>query len=335
MNASPPPGWYPDQADQRYVRWWDGMQWSQHVQPAAQQRPPPPQPGHPQQAGHSQQQAGHSQQQAGPAQQQPGHPQPGQQHPAQQYPAQQHPAQAGPAQAEPAGSGGVSDIELAMGGTGDAAQIQQQVQQRAGVGGPVAGGGGTLFTEPVLVINQQAKLIEMSNEYAVYDQSGNQLGSVLQTNQSGAQKALRLFSKMDSMMTVQLEIRDIAGNPLLKLTRPATMWKSTVHVQRPDGSPIGDIRMEKIWGKVRFAYEVGGQRIGGMNALNLRARELSLVDHQETELGRITKTWQGLAKAFTTADNYVLQLHRPLPDPLASMVVASALTVDTVLQQQQ
>jgi transcriptional regulator GlxA family with amidase domain len=36
---------------------------------------------------------------------------------------------------------------------------------------------------------------------------------------------------------------------------------------------------------------------------------------------------------FTTADNYVLQIHRPLNDPLLSMVVASALIIDTALKQ--
>lgn len=142
MNAPPPPGWYPDQADQRYVRWWDGRQWTQHVQPARR---------------------------------------PAQQHPQQyapQYPAAQH--------------NNASAIELAMGGTGDAAAVQHQVQQRAASPGAVAGGGGTLFTEPVLVINQRAKLIEVANEYAVYDQHGRQLGSVMQVGQSGAQKALRM-----------------------------------------------------------------------------------------------------------------------------------------------
>ena len=37
--------------------------------------------------------------------------------------------------------------------------------------------------------------------------------------------------------------------------------------------------------------------------------------------------------AFTTADNYVVEIHRPLQGPLASMVVASALTIDTALKQ--
>ncbi|MGI8309645.1 phospholipid scramblase-related protein [Saccharopolyspora hattusasensis] len=286
MNAPPPPGWYPDQTDQRYVRWWDGRQWTQHVQPAQQ---------------------------------------PAQQHP-QQY-VQQHSA---------AQQNDASAIELAMGGTGDAASIQHQVQQRAAVGGAVAGGGGTLFTEPVLVINQKAKLIEVANEYVVYDQHGRQLGSVMQVGQSGAQKALRMLTKLDSLMTVTLEIRDITGRPVLVLTRPATMWKGTVHVQRPDQSPVGDIKLTNVWGKARFDFEVNGQRIGGLHAENLRAWDIKVLDHADAEIGRITKTWQGLAKAaFTTADNYVLQIHRPLADPLLSMVVASALTVDTILSQNQ
>ena len=36
---------------------------------------------------------------------------------------------------------------------------------------------------------------------------------------------------------------------------------------------------------------------------------------------------------FTTADNYVVQIHRPLEGALQSMVVAAAVCVDTALKQ--
>jgi hypothetical protein len=36
---------------------------------------------------------------------------------------------------------------------------------------------------------------------------------------------------------------------------------------------------------------------------------------------------------FTTADNYVIHIHRPLEDPLRALVVASAVSVDTALKQ--
>jgi hypothetical protein len=36
---------------------------------------------------------------------------------------------------------------------------------------------------------------------------------------------------------------------------------------------------------------------------------------------------------FTTADNYVVQIHRPLQGPLQALVVAAAVSVDTALKQ--
>ena len=103
-----------------------------------------------------------------------------------------------------------------------------------------------------------------------------------------------------------------------------------------DGMPIGEIIQENVFGKVRFAYVCNGMKVGGIYAENFRAWNFSLRDHTETEVARITKTWQGMAKAmFSTADNYVVQFHRQVPDPLLSMIVASGVTVDTVLSQSQ
>ncbi|MDX3230518.1 phospholipid scramblase-related protein [Streptomyces sp. ME19-01-6] len=215
----------------------------------------------------------------------------------------------------------------------DPARIQHQVQQKAGVA-PVYAGGGTLFSEPVLVVNQKAKLIELTNEYSVFDQHGRTIGSVVQVGQSTLKKVARFVSSLDQFMTHKLEIRDAQGQPHLVLTRPAKFIKSKVLVTRPDGQPVGEIVQQNAIGKINFAIQVNGQQIGAIKAENWRAWNFAIVDHTETEIARITKTWEGLAKTmFTTADNYVLQIHRQLPDPLLSLVVATALTVDTALKQ--
>jgi uncharacterized protein YxjI len=215
----------------------------------------------------------------------------------------------------------------------DPARIQHQVQQQAGVS-PVAGGGGTLFTEPVLVVNQKAKLIELTNEYSVFDQHGRTIGTVVEVGQSGLKKAARFLTSLDQFMTHRLEIRDANGQPHLVLTRPAKIVKSRVVVTRPDGQPMGEIVQQNAIGKINFAIQANGQQIGAIRAENWRAWNFSIVDHTDSEIARITKSWEGLAKTmFTTADNYVLQIHRQLPDPLLSLVVATALTVDTALKQ--
>lgn len=195
-------------------------------------------------------------------------------------------------------------------------------------------GGASLFNQQVLVVNQKAKLIEVTNEYSVFDQHGNTIGSVIQVGQSVLRKVLRFVSSIDQYLTHKLEIRDAYGQPQLLLTRPAKFIKSRVVVQRPDGSPVGEIVQQNAIGKINFAIMVDGQKIGAIKAENWRAWNFAIVDHNDAEIARITKTWEGLAKTlFTTADNYVLQIHYQLPEPLLSLVVATALTVDTALKQ--
>ncbi|MGW9131548.1 phospholipid scramblase-related protein [Streptomyces sp. NPDC055681] len=207
---------------------------------------------------------------------------------------------------------------------------QQMAQPQQG-GVP---GGASLFNQQVLVVNQKAKLIEVTNEYSVFDQHGNTIGSVIQVGQSALRKVLRFVSSIDQYLTHKLEIRDAYGQPQLLLTRPAKFIKSRVVVQRPDGSPVGEIVQQNAIGKINFAIMVDGQKIGAIKAENWRAWNFAIVDHNDAEIARITKTWEGLAKTlFTTADNYVLQIHYQLPEPLLSLVVATALTVDTALKQ--
>ena len=206
--------------------------------------------------------------------------------------------------------------------------------QRAGVQGGVAQGGGTIFTEPILVVNQKAKLIEVNNEYAIFDQNGRQLGAVRQVGQSMAKKAIRVLTSYDQFMTHKLQVVDPYGNVLIALTRPAKVLKSRVIVQNGMGAEVGQIVQQNAIGKIRFSLEAGGHTWGSINAENWRAWNFNIQDHTGAEVARITKTWEGLAKTmFTTADNYVVQIHRELEEPLRSLVVAAALGVDTALKQ--
>jgi uncharacterized protein YxjI len=213
-----------------------------------------------------------------------------------------------------------------------------QVQRMAARAGhvPQVQGGGSIFTEPVLVVSQKAKIIELENEYAVYDQHGNQIASVRQTGQSSARKVLRAFTNLDQMLSATLQVTDGHGQVLLGISRPTTFMKSTFSVTDAAGREVGRIAQQNVIGKIRFGLESGGHQVGALRAENWRAWDFHIVEHTETEVARITKTWEGLTRSmFTTADDYVVRFHRPLEDPLRSLVVASALSVDTALKQQQ
>ncbi|MEP7020036.1 MAG: phospholipid scramblase-related protein [Pseudonocardiales bacterium] len=213
-------------------------------------------------------------------------------------------------------------------------RVQGDVQRAGKAGVAAFQGGGSVFNEPVLVVNQKAKLIEINNEYAIYDQNARQIAAVREVGQSGLKKAARLLTSLDQYMTHKLQIVDMQGSPLLAITRPAKVMKSRLIVQDPAGNEIGQIVQQNMIGKIRFALDSGGQTLGSINAENWRAWNFSIRDHTDTEVARITKTWEGLAKTmFTTADNYVVQIHRPLEGPMQALVIAAAVSVDTALKQ--
>ncbi len=227
----------------------------------------------------------------------------------------------------PGGASHVPTVERA------AEKIQRDVT-RAGLQPGAALGEGTIFTEPVLVVNQKAKVIEVNTEYAIFDQHARQIAAVRQVGQSAAKKVLRVLTSVDQFLTHKLQIVDMAGNVLLAVTRPAKLVKSKVIVQDGSGVEIGQIVQQNAIGKIRFSLDAGGRTLGSINAENWRAWNFNIRDETDTEIARVTKTWEGLAKTmFTTADNYVVQVHRPLAEPLRSLVVAAALSIDTALKQ--
>ncbi len=210
----------------------------------------------------------------------------------------------------------------------------QRFEGHMQVGDPVSGGYRSPMTERNIFVSQKRKLIELTNEYSVFAQDGGQIGTVTEIGQSGAKKALRFLTDFDQFMTHRLEVRDMNGQPLIQLTRPAKVFKSTLIVARPDGSELGRLVQRNVFGKIRFGLEANGQEIGSLNAENWRAWNFSIQDHTGAEVARITKTWEGLLTTmFTSADKYMVQIHRPLVDPMLSLVVAAALTVDTALKQ--
>jgi len=147
-------------------------------------------------------------------------------------------------------------------------------------------------------------------------------------------KVLRVVSSLDQFFTHHLQVVDSQNNVVLKLTRPAKFVKSRVVVEDGAGNTIGEITQKNALGKIKFGLNVGGVEMGSINAENWRAWNFNIQDANGTEIARITKTFEGVLKtAFTTADNYVVSVHHPLPDPLRQMVVAAALSVDTALKQ--
>ena len=192
-----------------------------------------------------------------------------------------------------------------------------------------------LLARDRLVFSQKVKVIELNTEFAIRDEEGNQVGVVRQEGQSTLKKALRFVSSIDQYLTHTLSVYDAAGIRVVELTRPAKIFKSTVVVKDGQGTDVGKIVQKNMIGKIRFGLEDSqGRELGSINAENWRAWDFSIQDPSGTEVGRITKKWEGLLKAaLTVADNYVLEVSGPMSPAMRQVVLASAAGIDLALKQ--
>ena len=167
-----------------------------------------------------------------------------------------------------------------------------------------------LLSRDKLVFNQKAKVIEMNIDFAIRDPDGNEVGRIRQEGQSKLKKFARLVSSVDQFLTHTLAVYDSRGANVVELTRPAKVFKSTVVVKDGAGSEVGRIVQQNMIGKIRFGLtDPQGQELGSINAENWRAWNFSIRDASGSEVARITKTWEGMAKTlFTTADDYLLEV---------------------------
>jgi uncharacterized protein YxjI len=192
-----------------------------------------------------------------------------------------------------------------------------------------------LLGHDVLVISQKAKIIEMMDEYRVFDDAGIEIGTIREVEQSTTKKAVRLFSGVDQFLTHKLGVFDSDGQPVLMLERPAKLMKSKIKVSDAEGAVRGAILQDNVVGTKHFALVDGnGDRIGTIDGENWLSWDFAIRDNTGVEIGRITKEWAGILKeGYTTADTYVLQIEAEVSSDLRLLMFASAAGLDVALKQ--
>jgi len=192
-----------------------------------------------------------------------------------------------------------------------------------------------LLSHDVLVISQKAKIIEMMDEYRVFDDAGNEIGTIREVEQSTTKKAVRLFSGVDQFLTHKLGVFDGDGQQVLMIERPAKLMKSKIRVTDAEGTVRGEILQDNVVGTKHFALvDGGGDLIGSIDGENWLSWDFAIRDSTGAEVGRITKEWAGILKeGYTTADTYVLQIEAEVSSDLRLLMFASAAGLDVALKQ--
>ena len=191
---------------------------------------------------------------------------------------------------------------------------------------------GSLLAQQVLSVKQKLKLVELRNEYGVFDPEGRQIGAVAQVGQSPLAFLARLFTSWDVALPITLHILGPGAVTELVVHKPWFTWRC--QVVGPDGRPLGQITKQIRLGRARFTLlDPGGAQLGEVLAHNWRAKDFSVLDGAGQPIARVTKRWAGLRELFTDADTYVVEVSPAAVDPLRSLAVATCLVIDVVMKQ--
>jgi hypothetical protein len=183
----------------------------------------------------------------------------------------------------------------------------------------------------VLMFKEQFAVGGYRTNFSVFDEAGELLATVRQVNQRSIDLALFDAQNLSSGARAELEVRDRDDRLLLHVLRPRTMLRSSMVVCDGAGTEIGRLRQE---GMLRFScfLEANGQRWGEMRFGSKRGKELEIRDNTGTEVARIERFVQNAAVIiFTNKDNMRLRVHRPLTDPLRSLVFCTPFLVEAAL----
>lgn len=192
----------------------------------------------------------------------------------------------------------------------------------APVSGTTAGSSGPLLTAPVLVLVR-----EPGAGLGVLDEAGRRLGTLVETGRrrTGRRGTGRL---LDRLRPRALELRDTHGATQLLLRRPAGLLARPVVVERPGAGEVG--RLVPGSGAAPYALQSGGRPLGSLDVQDGPGGDVRVLDLPGAEVARISRRSTGAAHPVGAS---VVRVHRPLSDPLRSLVVAAALLVDDALDR--
>lgn len=186
-----------------------------------------------------------------------------------------------------------------------------------------------------LLVKEHVGLFKAASNYDIYDlASGEKLLECREPRLGVFTKMLR-FTDYKRNTPFDVEVTDMSGNQVVRVTRPITIFISKVTVRDESDEPIGGFKQK--------VFSIGGSfavhDAAGNDVCHLKGKwtgwDFQFVA-QGLQLARVTKKWTGFGKEmFTSADNYVLDISEDVPpeSQTRKLILAAVMCIDKVLKE--
>ena len=194
-----------------------------------------------------------------------------------------------------------------------------------------------LLSEKVLVVERFTDMGRRWSDRTVHRGDGTKAGMLRRAAPDPARlhSANRSLVVRDHTHNDIVELVDDQESVVLTLIRPIDVARSMVEVRDSQGRDAGRIvEQHPRSGETTYALlGPSGQFVGDLQADNWVSWDLRILDNQSRPVATITRDWDGLDPAsFPRRDDYVVRLSQPLHEPLRTLVVACALSLEVAVR---
>ncbi len=184
-------------------------------------------------------------------------------------------------------------------------------------------------------VKEHTGLFKAANNFDVFDPAtGEEILQCREPNLGTFTRLLR-FTRYKQNTPFNVIVTTASGEQVLRIQRGVSLFLSKVEVFDEDDVRVGGF-------KQKF-FSLGG----AFNVLDEDDQPLCQLKgkwtswefaftHDGVEFAKVSKKWAGFGKElFTSADNYMLQIHDAVPadSPLRTLILAAVFCIDMVLKE--
>jgi uncharacterized protein YxjI len=187
------------------------------------------------------------------------------------------------------------------------------------------------------VVKAETKGLIAKRTFEILDGDGGQVLG-LATEKAGFLATVLGMAMGKDNMSMTVEVRQKPDNALVFIVRRSGLLFKKVQVLNGQGQVVGSYKAKKFSLSGGFhVYDKDGKHFADIKGKIFKAEYKFMTPDGATEMGSVSRTWGGLAKAlFTGGGTYGVQIEpRYAQDPTAKMLIlGAAIAVDTMFKKQ-
>lgn len=187
-----------------------------------------------------------------------------------------------------------------------------------------------LFTASNLRVEQPRRGPFAKSQYRVLDDDGTLLAEASETGRPKRETLRSIFPGKSDLDPRTVLLTSPDGDPLLIVDKRE--GRELTVLERPGGELVGQIRTERL-GRRYLLIDTDEHKVGEIG-VDVGHNNFTVTDAKGTKVALVRKRWAGLAThLLTTADRYTVEISDPVPEPLRTFAMATAIAMDMALHE--